>query len=137
MKKGESLKRRIPVYYQSNVWCVFHHFVACFFIGIPRVTIRHDADSPTAGESYNLTCTVTINNTTEFPAIEWLGPNTTSLSNISSVVVENMVMVNESVYERTLVFSSLRTFHGGQYTCQIVFGQVWAMTSTELSVQSM
>ena len=111
--------------------------MACFFLGIPRVTIRHDADPPTAGESYNLTCTVTVNDTTEFPAIEWLGPNTSPLSNISSITVENMVMVNESAYERTMVFSSLRTSHGGQYTCQTVLGQVWAMTSTELSVQSM
>ena len=101
------------------------------------MSIRPDAGPPTAGESYNLTCTVTVNDTTEFPTIEWLAPNTSLLSNISSITVENMVMVNESTYERTLVFSSLRTSHGGQYTCQTVLGQVFAMTSTELSVQGM
>ena len=45
-------------------------------------------------------------------------------------------MVNYSTYDRTLVFSSLRTSHGGQYTCRAALGQVSAMASTELSVQS-
>ena len=45
-------------------------------------------------------------------------------------------MVNDSAYDRTLVFSSLRTFHGGQYTCRAVLGQASAVASTELSVQS-
>ena len=70
------------------------------------------------------------------PAIEWLGPNNNPLLNSSNVTVENIVTVNDSAYERTLVFSRLRRSHGGQYTCRAVLGQASAMTSTELSVQS-
>ena len=45
-------------------------------------------------------------------------------------------MVNNSTYNRTLVFSSVRTSHGGQYTCRATLGQVSVVASTRLSVQS-
>ena len=45
-------------------------------------------------------------------------------------------MVNDSAYDRTLVFSSLHTSHGGHYTCRAVLGQASAMASTGISVQS-
>ena len=45
-------------------------------------------------------------------------------------------MVNDSTYNRTLMFSSVRTSHGGQYNCQATLGQVSVVASTELSVQS-
>ena len=70
------------------------------------------------------------------PVIEWLGPNYNPVLNTSSVTVENVVMVNDSAYERTLVFSSLHTSHGGQYTCQAVLDQVSTMANTGISVQS-
>ena len=70
------------------------------------------------------------------PAIEWLGPNNNPLLNSSIVTVENVVMVNDSAYDRTLVFSNLHTSHGGQYACRAVLGQLSAVASTELSVQS-
>ena len=77
-----------------------------------------------------------LGGTTGSPAIEWLGPNNNPLLNSSSTTVENVVMVNDSAYERTLVFSSLHTSHGGQYTCRVALDQVSAVASTELSVQS-
>ena len=101
------------------------------------MAIRHDAGAPTAGQSYNITCTVILNGTTGSPTIEWLGPNNNPLLNSSSVTVENVVMVNDSAYDRTLVFSSLRTSHGGQYTCRAALGQVSAMASTGILVKSM
>ena len=45
-------------------------------------------------------------------------------------------MVNDSAYDRALVFSSLRTSHGGQYSCQAALDQVSTMASTGISVQS-
>ena len=106
-------------------------------IGAPRVTIRRDLGFLLGGHSYNLTCNVILDNTTTgSPTIEWLGPNTNPLSNISHVTVDNMVMLNNSTYERTLVFSSLHTSHGGQYACRATLGQVSATTSTVLRVQS-
>ena len=101
-----------------------------------RVAITRGAGSSTAGQAYNLTCTVTLDITG--PAtIEWLSPNNSTISNRSNVTVKNTMMVNDSVYEKTLVFSNLHTSHGGQYTCRAVLDQVSAMASTELSVKSM
>ena len=102
-----------------------------------RVAIRHGARPPTAGQAYNLTCTVTLDGITGSPTIEWLGANNNPVSNSSSVTMKNTMMVNDSVYEKTLVFSSLHTSHGGQYICQATLSQVSAMASTELSIQSM
>ena len=100
------------------------------------MAIRHDAGAPTAGQSYNITCTVILNGITGSPTIEWLGPNNNPLLNSSNVTVENVVMVNDSAFDRTLVFSSLRTSHGGQYTCRVALGQVSAMASTGILVKS-
>ena len=107
-----------------------------YFLGALTVVIRHDDGAPTAEQSFNLTCTAVLDNITEPPAIEWLGPNNNTLLNSSTVTVENMVMVNDSTYDRTLVFSRVLTSHGGQYTCRAVLGQASAATSAELSVQS-
>ena len=106
-----------------------------YFLGALTVVIRHNDGAPTAGQSFNLTCTAVLDGITGPPIIKWLGPNN-SVLNSSSVTVENMVMMNDSTYGVTLVFSSLHTSHGGQYTCQAVLGQASAVTSTELSVQS-
>ena len=99
-----------------------------------RVTIRRGAGPPTAGQAYNLTCTVTLDNVTGPATIVWLSPNGSTVSNSSSVTVNNTI---DSVYEKTLVFSRLYTSHGGQYTCRAELDQVSAMASTELSIQSM
>ena len=103
-------------------------------IGTLRATIRHDVHPLTAGQSYNLTCTVTLDGITGSPTIEWLDPNNNLLLNSSIVTVKNML--NNSAYGRTLVFSHLHTSHGGQYTCQTTLGQASAMARAELLVQS-
>ena len=107
-----------------------------FYIGTLRVAIRRDAGTHTAGQSYNLTCIVTLDGITGFPTIEWLGPKNNPLLNSSSVTVENVVMVNDSAYDRALVFSSLHTSHGGQYTCRAVLGQISAVASTGILIKS-
>ena len=100
------------------------------------MAIRRDAGPLTAGQSYSLTCTTTLDGITGSPTIVWRGPNNIPVYNNSSATVENMVVVNDSAYERTLVFSILYTSHGGQYTCQATLDQVSAMARTELSVKS-
>ena len=107
------------------------------FLGTLYVTFIRDAGAPTAGQSLNLTCTAILNGIIGSPTIDWLSPNNNPVSNSSIITVENMIMVNNSAYERTLVFSSVHTSHGGQYTCRAVLDQVSAMASTELSVKSM
>ena len=100
------------------------------------MTIRRDAGPLTAGQSYNLTCTATLDGITGSPTIEWLDPNNNPVSNSSSVTGGNMVMVNDSSYDKTLVFSSVLTSHGGQYNCRATLGQASAVTSAEFLVQS-
>ena len=95
------------------------------------MAIRHDVGPPTAGQFYNLTCTVTLRNITGSPTVKWLDPNNNTVSNSSIVTV-----VNDSAFEKTLVFSTLHTSYGGRYTCRADLDQASAMTSTELSVQS-
>ena len=101
-----------------------------------NVIIKQDPGAPTAGQSFNLTCTVRLKNITGPPTIGLLDPNNNEVSNGSNITVENRVTVNDSAYERTLVFSCLRTSHGGQYICQTTLGQVSIMASTDISVQS-
>ena len=107
-----------------------------YFLGALTVVIRHDDGAPTAEQSFNLTCTGVLDGITGPPSIQWLGPNNNTVVNSSNVTVENIVMVNDSTYDRTLVFSRVVTSHGGQYSCRAVLGQASAVTTTEFSVQS-
>ena len=100
------------------------------------MSIRRDAGPLTAGQSYNLTCTVTLDGITGSPTIEWLDPNNNPVSNSSSITMENVLMVNNYAYDRTLAFSSLRTSHGGQYICRAALVQASAVASSEILVQS-
>ena len=106
------------------------------FLGALNVTFIRVAGVPTAGQSLNLTCTAILNGTIGPPTIDWLSPNNNPVSNSSNITVGNVIMVNDSAYERTLVFSSVHTSHAGQYTCRTTLDQVSAMASTELSVKS-
>ena len=107
------------------------------FLGALNVTFIRDAGAPTAaGQSLNLTCTAILNGIIGSPTIDWLSPNNNLVSNSSTITVENMIVVNNSAYERTLMFSSVHTCHGGQYTCQATLGQASATNSAELSVKS-
>ena len=106
------------------------------FLGALKVTFVRDAGAPTAGQSWNLTCTAIVNDIMGSPTIQWLDSNSNPISNNSNFTVENMIMVNNSAYERILVFSSVHTFHAGHYTCQADLDQASAMASTQLSVKS-
>ena len=71
------------------------------------------------GERLELTCSMTVvehlTPTAEL-SIEWSGGRVGA----SGVVESETRAVNETTSERTLMFSSLNTSHGGQYTCQAV-----------------
>ena len=113
------------------------HTLELFFLfcaGL-NVIIKQNAGAPTAGQSFNLTCTVRLKNITGPPTIGWLVPSN-PIFNSSSITLENNVTVNDTAYERALVFSSLHTSHGGQYTCQTTLSQISTMASTNISVQS-
>ena len=106
------------------------------FLGALNVIFVRDAGAPTAGQSLNLTCTAILNDITGSPTMQWLDSNSNPISNNSNFTIENMIMVNNSAYGRTLVFSSVHTSHAGQYTCQADLDPASATNSTELSVKS-
>ena len=71
------------------------------------------------GERLELTCSMTVvehlTPTAEL-SIEWSGGSVGA----SGVTESETRAVNETTSERTLIFSSLNTSYGGQYTCQAV-----------------
>ena len=99
------------------------------------ISVSNDGDPFIAGQSYNLTCTVTLENTADTPTVEWLGPNNNPLSNSSDITVERLP-VNNFTYTTTLHFTTLRTSHGGQYSCQVTLGSVNNTAAMNITVLS-
>ena len=100
------------------------------------ITISHDGSPFITGQSYNLICTVTLENTTRTPTVEWLNPNNNPLHSSSNITVGDTVAVNCSTYTTTLQFTTLRTFHGGQYSCQATIGAVNNTAAVDITVLS-
>ena len=110
----------------------------CLGTVVPKlnVIISHGGSHFIAGLSYNLTCTVTLKNAAGTPTVEWLGPNNNSLHNNSDITVGDTVAVNCSTYTTTLEFTTLHTFHGGQYSCQATIGAVNNTAPVNITVLS-
>ena len=71
------------------------------------------------GESLEITCSMTVEEyltTTAELSIVWSGGSVGS----SGVIENDATTFNGTTNERTLIYSSLNTSHGGQYTCQAV-----------------
>ena len=93
------------------------------------------------GERLELTCSMTVvehlTPTAEL-SIEWSGESVGD----SGVTESETTTFNQTTSERTLIFSSLNTSHGGQYTCQAVVYlypislMKTGMNSREIMVQS-
>ena len=131
------LEGRFFVSYLHNHTSIFvlHH---CLGTLVPTVdiTITHGGGPFIAGLSYNLTCTVTLENATRTPTVGWLDPNNNSLSSSSNITVGDTVTVNCSTYTTTLQFTTLHTFHGGQYSCQATLGVVNNTAAVNVTVLS-
>ena len=110
----------------------------CLGTVIPTVDIiiTHDGGPFITGQSYNLTCTVTLENTTGTPTVEWLDPNNNPRHSSSDITVGDTVRVNCSTYTTTLQFTTLRTSHGGQYSCQATLGAVNNTAAVNITVLS-
>ena len=77
----------------------------------PNVTVSSPPVTE-AGQPLSLTCTATVTpHLAMHPLLEWVGPNSPLYS------IMDPVRSGET-FSRTLVFSPLRTSHGGQYSCR-------------------
>ena len=112
-------------------------FQYCLGTVVPtlNVIITHDGGPFIAGQSYNLTCTVTLENTTGTSTVEWLGPNNNSLHNNSDITVRDTVTVNCFTYTTTLQFTTLHTSHAGQYSCRATLGGINNTAALNITVQ--
>ena len=84
------------------------------FVGLPFPTVTVSSPPVTeAGQPLSLTCTATITSHLAMdPLLEWVGPNDSFYSIMDPVG-------SGETFSRTLVFSPLRTSHGGQYSCRL------------------
>ena len=74
----------------------------------------------TAGQIYDLVCSVNVTGSTDQPTITWLVNNT----DISSDAARTVSMTNGSAgrYSSTLTFNPLAISHPGTYTCKAMLG---------------
>ena len=102
------------------------------------IMINHGGAPFTAGQSYNLTCTVTLKNTTRPPTVKWLDNNNNPLnsSSDSKITVGDTVTMNCSTYTTTLLFTRLRISHSGQYSCRATLGAVNNSAAVNITVLS-
>ena len=88
------------------------------------VSITHSGDN-TAGESYNLRCTVTVTGSTNQPTITWLD----SMNNMITSGVETTDSMS------TLTFNPLAASHAGIYTCRATLANIEETESAEVILQ--
>ena len=115
-------------------------FVVLYCLGtvVPTldISVSHSGGSFIAGLSYNLTCTVTLENTTGTPTVEWLDPNNSPLRSDSNITVGDTVTVSSFTYTTTLQFTRLHISHGGHYSCQATLGTLNSTAVVNISVLS-
>ena len=106
------------------------------FVALPSPNVTVSSPPVTkAGQHLSLTCTVTvIPHLAMDPLLEWVGPNSPFYSIMDPIS-------NGETFSQTLVFSPLRTSHGGQYSCRatIYVTDIPAVVSVEavnVTVQS-
>ena len=83
-----------------------------------NVTVT-ESQPPIAGNSYTLSAIVSM----EGESIEWIGPNGTTLTSGSGIIVGNII-IGGGITARTLTFTNLRSSDTGIYTARTSSGDV-------------
>ena len=110
-------------------------YILLLFVAPPSPNVTVSSPPVTeAGQPLSLTCTATvIPHLTMHPLLEWVGPNS------PFYFIMDLVGSGET-FSRTLMFGSLRTSHGGQYSCRatinITYIQAVNMETVNVTVQS-
>ena len=87
---------------------------------VHKVKVNQEG-SLTAGHSFKLICTASRDPLLSASLeVEWLDPKSTVIKENSSIKVTGpSSSTNESIITRMLVFNSLNTSNGGNYTCRV------------------
>ena len=98
----------------------------------PTVTISPH-ETPTAGESFSLTCTVNLAEGDYIVGdsgspVQWKGPDVAS--------IKSTLQVMTNTYISTLEFNPVRTSHGGEYICQATSTAGTIMDAANIIIQS-
>ena len=96
-------------------------FFSLFFSDLPQPVVTIESmGSGTAGEEYQLICTVeVVEGLVVQPTVAWLDP-TNQPANQPNIAVGTAQRNGVSTTLLTLTFTPLRTSHMGQYTCQAI-----------------
>jgi hypothetical protein len=89
--------------------------IIIIIVVIVSVSPITSSGTATAGESYSLRCTVTVNGSDDQPMITWLmGP-------MNNVITSGVVTTDGM---STLTFNPLSASHAGTYTCRATLGSI-------------
>ena len=81
----------------------------------------------TAGETYNLECSVVTGSNDDHPTITWLDPMNSPVSSGNVTTTGSM---------STLTFNPLAASHAGTYTCRATVGSTMQNETMEVIVES-
>ena len=101
----------------------------------PIATISPLGGTPTAGESFSLTCSVTLadgGSLTDDLIVHWEAPVDINMNSAIQVMTTDSTVTRTS----TLRFTPVRTSHGGKYTCKATTTGGTDVSIKALTVQS-
>ena len=105
------------------LYCLFIHLTVNLVVQVTP------SGSNTAGEQYTLTCSASVDGTTDTLSFQWLGPDGMMLTTTDSL------MITDTPSASILQFDPLQSSHEGNYICQVTVGTVTEMRSTQVNVQ--
>ena len=136
-----STTQKGKLYEELHGLCLITLLCVCVPVPLPALGVSIGAQGNfLAGDMYSLTCTATelIDGLTNSPTLQWLNGTGQPFTN---GMLGDTISTNTSVTQ-TLMFSSLLTSDGGEYTCEAMVqspaeeGGIVNSTNETVTVQS-